>query len=660
MIFDNKIDKKTFISKTAIYILAILGFFAAWNFLGSDNAFVGVAIVHGATMLFDKDLTANPFKNMGKFFVIYLYIGIFPFLASLNIYIGLIINFLALFFITYSLVYDLKKSIWAPFVLGYLFLLVNPIPISDLPKRLLGLSLGSLFLIITQLIVNKNKSKKVLQKSLRDLVFEVSSKIILLSRGENLTKEEKKISSAIENIVNIINERKSNYFYINSIDNIRLNFSLYMERLNYSLYELTHNLDDDLYRAFLIDLSILLNKILLFVEEDKADEMIIKEIDFFTSSYEKLLSYDYSAYEIIQNISMLRFSINNFNEVKDEHRKSKDLNNYLKISKKSAFQSILKLNFNANSIKFSYAFRLSFLISVSYFVVQYFKIPFGEWITITLYAVVQPYAENSKERFLQRFIGTTGGILLFVFIILVFHSSAIQIIIFLILYYVYMFLKDYDKKIICITAIVLGVFFMLGKNPYEAIFYRFFFMAVGIFIGYLGTKYIMPFDSEVALGNFTDTYCKLSEEMLNEGFEKKIDLSLLNTLSDKIFIGKLLEDKLILNNSNVNSTIINQFVYNERILNNNIYFLFFSLYNYSFNSEEIDGFKKSLKEIYEKTLNKNYKEDELLELLKERVKVTFSTLEDAKSKLISINIYRILLRFEISNSLSKEIKKQLN
>ncbi|WP_055070922.1 FUSC family protein [Clostridium massiliamazoniense] len=660
IIFDNKIDKKTFISKSIIYILAITTFFAFWDFLGADNAFVGVAIVHGATMLFDTDLTVNPFKNIAKFFVIYLYIGIFPFLASLNIYIGFFINFFALFFITYSLVYDLKKSIWAPFVLGYLFLLINPIPVTALPKRLLGLSLGSLFLVLTQLIINKNKSQNKLRKTLKLLVGDVSNKINLLIENEKLDKSDSKVSTYIETIVNTINERKSTDLCISNIDNIRLNFSLYIERLNYSLYDLEHNLDDDLYRAFLLDLSLLLQDLLSFIEDDKADEKLILEIELFTSSYQKLLNYNYSAFEIIQNMAMLKFSIKNFNDSKIKDKSLLNLNTYLSLPKKLKFKNMFKLNFTTTSLRFTYAFRLSFLISVSCFVVGFFKIPFGNWITITLYAVVQPYAENSRERFTQRFIGTVGGIALFVVITLAFHSPYIKIILFLALYYIYMFLKDYDKKIICITAIVLGVFFMMGKNPYETIFYRFLFMTLGIFIGYLGTKYIMPFDNKTALRNFTSQYYKLSEDMLRLGLNHKCDYELLEKLSDKIFISKLLEDKIILNNSNLDYKIINQFVYNQRTLNNNIYFLFFYLYNLPNKDELIKEFKSKLKFIYKTNITEEYNEEIFVKELKEKIKTTFDSLEDPTYKIISINIYRILLRFKISNSLENKIRNSLN
>ena len=61
----------------------------------------------------------------------------------------------------------------------------------------------------------------------------------------------------------------------------------------------------------------------------------------------------------------------------------------------------------------------------------------------------------------------------------------------------------------------------------------------------------MPFDNKTSLRNFTNQYYKLSEDMLRLGLNHKCDYKLLEQLSDKIFVSKLLEDKIILNNSNL-------------------------------------------------------------------------------------------------------------
>ena len=555
----------------------------------------------------------------------------------------------------YVLFYDFKTTILPPFLFAYLILLKDPVSITDLPVRLLGLVIGAFFLIASQFILNRNSSKKALRSNLTGLVKEISIKIDALINNKNIRYDYVNVEKYIDNIVTIINERKDNLFYIGNIDSIRLNFALYVERLNYSLDELYHPTNDELYKKFLKDLEKVMSKIIKFIETEDAIFLLILEIDEFTEKYENLLSSNYSIYEIIQNMAMLRFSLSNF-ENETENRKFK-ISNYIPLPGALKLKNILHLNFNFKSLKFTYAFRLSFLISVSYFVVKFLNLPFGYWVTITLFAVVQPYAETSKQRFLLRFKGTIIGILIFMIITFFIPYLPIRVAIYLFLYYMYVFFKGYDSKIACLTPIVLGVFVLLGDNAYETTFYRFIYMAIGILIGYLGTKYLFPYNTIDSLKNFIKAYINLSEDTITYAFKEKIDRDLLKELNNRLLRGKLYEDKIMLNNSNNNIQYIKEFVYNQRILMNNIYFLFYSLYNNPFDEKVINKFKKQL-EYMDKTNSReyiNYDEEIFLRQVKSMNKNTFDNVESYEGKLILINLYRIYSRFQISKNLAERI-----
>ena len=656
-IIKNKlnIDTNNVIPKTLIYVLGIVMFFSYWHFFGVSNAIVGFLIVNVSAMLFQKDLTSSPFKNIIKFLLIYLFIGVFSFLAAYNIYIGFFINFFTIFFMVYTLFYDFKTTILPPFLLSYLILLKDPVSITALPVRLLGLAIGAFFLIASQFILNHNRSEKDLRNNLIGLVKEISLKIDALINNKDIRYDYVNVEKYIDNIVTIINERKDNFFYMGNVDNIRLNFALYVERLNYSLDELYHPANDKIYKKFLKDLEKVMNKIIKFIETEDAIFLLMLEIDELTEKYQNVLSSNYSIYEIIQNMAMLKFSLSNF-ENETKNRKFK-ISNYIPLPKSLKLKNIMHLNFNFKSLKFTYAFRLSFLIAGSYFAVKFLNIPFGYWITITLFAVIQPYAENSKQRFLLRFKGTIIGIIIFMIITLFIPYLPIRVAIYLSLYYIYLFLNQYDSKVACITPIVLGVFVLLGDNAYQTTFYRFIYMAIGILIGYLGTKYLFPYNTIDSLKNFIKSYINLSEETITYAFKKNIDENLLKELNNRLLQGKLYEDKIMLNNSNNNIKYVKDFAYNQRILMNNIYFLFYSLYKTPFDEKAINKFKKQLEHMY-KTNSRyyiNYDEEIFLRKVKSINKNTINKVESFEGKLILINLYRIYSRFQISKNLAERI-----
>ena len=652
-ILKNKINTNKLGPKTTVYLLGVVVFFIFWYFFGTTNALIGFVLIHASIMLFNKDLTANPIKNIFKFAFTYFCVGIFSFIATQNMYLGFIINFSVIFFICYAFFYNLKTSIWAPFIFTYLILLHNSISVSELPVRLIGLSLGSLFIIGSQFIINRHRARHDLKANFQSLIKEISMKVHLLVNNKDFKNQYNDAEKYIEKIVTIINDRRDDIFYLNNLDNIRLNFALYIERLNFSINALYHDTSDKLYVDFLLDLSISINKINNFMQRENSSSILIKELDEFTKNYGKLLSYNYSAYEMIQNISMLRFAVVNF--ANNKGKEKTNIINYFKISKILIVKDIIKLNFNFKSLRFAYAFKFAFLLSASFFFAKFLHLQYGYWITATLFAVLRPRSEVSNERGILRFKGTVVGVLIFVLIDLSILHTPVRIIIFLILYYFFLLFKSYDFKIACITPMVLTLLTLMGRNPYETSIFRLIYMAIGLIIAYFATKYFLPFNSKDALKKHMKAYYNLSKEMLNFEYNSLINEVKLKDLYNKLLLGKLYEDKIILNNEATKINCVKDFVYNQRILLNNIYFLFYSLHRAPINDVTLNNFKNAIASIYDNSKGSiNYDEDALLNKISYNIKNNFKDIKTYEEKMISVNICRVILRLQRSKNLIKE------
>lgn len=222
----------------------------------------------------------------------------------------------------------------------------------------------------------------------------------------------------------------------------------------------------------------------------------------------------------------------------------------------------------------------------------------------------------------------------------------------------YLFINGYDNKMACITAMILGLFTLLGDNAYQTTFYRFIYMSIGIIIGYLGTKYLFPYSTLDSLRSFTRNYFNLSKETITYAFNSKIDDGLFKELNDRLLKGKLYEDKILLNNSNNNISYIKDFTYNQRILMNNIYFLFYSLYDNPIDNETLNIFKIQLNDMCKTSSRSHidYDEEAFLKKMRLEIKNSFNTIDSYQNKLILVNLYRIYLRLEISKNLGERIK----
>lgn len=661
----QKVLKNEYFLKTIIFILGVIVFLSYWFFLGNINAFVGVALVKGALTLLNKDLTANPIKNSLIFLVAFLYIGIFSYIATFNIFLGLFINFFALFFITYNFVSDLTMSIWIPFVLGYLYLLVKPVNyFYEFKERLIALAVGSLFIIISQLILNKDKSKDKIKSNFILLLDSILNEISTLKNEDILEtkrlKESKeyrlenknlKVTTYLDSIVATIYNRRTSFFYIDDNDSILLNLSVCLERLSNSInkIKLTNCSKEE---EFLSDLVNLINEMKIYIKKDNYYSKFTIDIESFSNKYSKYFKDNYSFYDILQNIEMLKFSLTNLIDLKNKKRVK--IKNVFSSFNKFKIKNIFKYNFR-KSIKFTYAFRLSFLLSVSYFIVELFKIPEGKWITFTIFTVVQPYIEDSQKRFTKRFKGTIVGIIIFSLIDIFVGGFYLEVFIFAIFYYIYSIQSDFTIKTICTTTVSLGVFSIITNAPASGDFYRFIFMVIGILIGYIGSKYIFPYSLKDSIDMLSKQYYKISLNMVYKGCKEKINAKLTTYIDEQVLLSKLFESKIIINNSTYKLKCVNEFVYNQRFLNNDMYYLYFYIFKNKIKSNIIEDFKFNLSKAYSFNNNELILDLDEVMNLETYIKGKFSSVVDEKDKLVFITIYRILSRLEKSKKLIDEI-----
>lgn len=643
---------KELLLRTFVYILAVIVFFTYWSVLGVGTAFVGATVAKGSLVLLNKDLTANPIRSTLNILFLFIFIGVVSFVATFNLYTGLFINFFAIFFLTYNLVSNLKQSIWAAFVLGYLYLLIEPCTIHTLGPRLLGLAIGALFVMLTQFILNKNKSRDKLNNNISTLINEISLKLKDILDGKNPEDNKFKVSNTIDDIVSIVYNKRIDPYFIRGKDNIILNVSLYMERLDYLIKELNLDLTIDLNKSFILDLFNLMNVLSENINSNSNKDVILIKLNDFNEKYKEKASDNYYLYEILQNLSMLMLSFKN-TSASNYSRKDMILNRKLR----KRIHDFSKFKIDKNSIRFTYAFRFSLVLSLSYFISKRFNIPQGDWIMFTLFAVVQPFVSDSKKRFSKRFTGTLYGIVIFAITYFLVDSIIVKGIIFVAIYYIYVIATDYSIKTTCTTSVSLGLFAILTHDPSHGILYRFSFMGIGVIVGYLATRFIFPYSLKNSMIKLMENYNQLSKEILAFTFSHQTDKSFFNILNEKIFISKLYETKIVRNNTISEFKNIKEFIYNQRILNNTIYFFVFSLQNHN-----IDLDNKRLLEIKDDVYKisstfsvENYNEDELLLLFKNLSKDKFKNLKTTSEKLAFINIYRILIRMEISNYLVKKI-----
>lgn len=126
--------------------------------------------------------------------------------------------------------------------------------------------------------------------------------------------------------------------------------------------------------------------------------------------------------------------------------------------------------------------KMTLGLTIAMFLINYFNIQKGMWISITVMSLTQPHFHITKERIKHRSLGTIIGFILYLLIFGGLIPTQFLGIITALLAYIYTFIKNYYIQIIFITINSLNAAKGIFNTSYQAGIYRLSFIFLGIII----------------------------------------------------------------------------------------------------------------------------------------------------------------------------------
>ena len=167
---------KTVIGKTLLFVIILVFISVYKKLIGDENALVAVTILVELMVLLGYKLTEEPVKNTCNLLGTSLFLAFAAYFAVENIYIGLILNFIAITGIAYFYSYTMTKSLIVPFGLQYFFMVYNFVEGELFLKRILGIVVGVVLIMSVQYVMQYilKRGEKVLEeeKATSMLAFE--------------------------------------------------------------------------------------------------------------------------------------------------------------------------------------------------------------------------------------------------------------------------------------------------------------------------------------------------------------------------------------------------------------------------------------------------------------------------------------------------------
>ncbi|MDM0469406.1 FUSC family protein [Clostridium perfringens] len=580
----------------AVLSVVLMGLYK--TIFGVENTIIGLIIVMASYAFLRLDLTSYPIYKSMIFLILNLFLAISAYISAINPFVGLIINFLILFTVSFIYTTEFKNVISYIFLLLYVYMWEYPISLDELPRRLVAMGVGVFIIIGIHILFNRRNFKKnsnnIIIRSIRNIQKEICH-IINESYKE---KENIYIDSELRKLLVLIERRNNNKFIGNNKDDIYFNIVLILERINSiinkvgkvnnkskSVIDYLNRLNHDLE-----NITLFLERKVEYIDEQKDDLSKGFTINNWTKKEYAFLE------ECTELIRLLEKNINNLYEY--NRKKSRK-----RIKVKFNLKELLIGNssLKVKHLRVAYSLKLAIAVSVIMFIVDLFKIPQGRWIVTSVYVVIQPYEEETLTKAIKRFKGTIIGVIIYISIFTFFpHIIPLELLL-LILMFFYFFQKDYDKKVVCTALMTLSLGLSRSTVGYLA-FYRFLFVIIGIVIALGINKLIFPQSIKNSIYDLKERYLELTNKLLCELksilYEDEYNENTVKLLLDcNLIESKLMENKLIAENLE-----LKDLVYKQSIILNKIrcLILFINYSNWGITSKHINVDKNLLNVIFHK------------------------------------------------------------
>lgn len=580
----------------AVLSVVLMGLYK--TIFGVENTIIGLIIAMASYAFLRLDLTSYPIYKSIIFLILNLFLAISAYISAINPFVGLIINFLILFTVSFIYTTEFKNVISYIFLLLYVYMLEYPISLDELPRRLVAMGVGVFIIIGIHILFNRRNFKKNSNSIIIRSIRNIQKEIFHIINESYRERENIYIDSELRKLLILIEGRNNNKFIENHKDNIYFNIVLILERINSIINKVgkVNSKSKDVI-DYLNSLNHDLENITLFLE--RKVECINEEKDDLSKPF-MINNWTDKEYAFLGECTeLIRLLEKNINNLYEYNRKKPRKRIKVKFNLKELL--IGNSSLKVKDLRVAYSLKLAIAVSLIMFIVDLFKIHQGRWIVTSVYVVIQPYEEETLTKAIKRFKGTIIGVIIYISVFTFFpHIIPLELLL-LILMFLYFLQKDYDKKVVCTALMTLSFGLSRSTVGYLA-FYRFLFVIIGIVIALGINKLIFPQSIKNSIYDLKERYLELTSKLLYELksilYEEEYNENTIKLLLDcNLIESKLMENKLIAENLELKDLVYKQSIILSKI---RCLILFINYSNWGISSKHINVDKNLLNVIFNK------------------------------------------------------------
>ena len=531
--------------------VAVITMFGVWILFGVKNIMIAFPIALTSTVLGRQNFYVKTFYKVIWLIILDMLIVVTSFISSLNLYTGIIINFISIFLIMYSIISQYDLTFYKPFIMLYIFTQYSTVSFSELPERLYSVLFGVAVIVLASFIKKINE-KSVLGSSIVVYINMLKEQVKNIRENHYSDELKNKCTGNMRDLTYKIYISRHRKYLTTNIGIIQFNLLINLEYLNLLLKDIAT--EKNIKEKELADIELLLDNFEKYTSGN-IDVVDLKEkVEYFINDNINKSEI----FELIGNIFMEVYK--NLKRLAEMNKR--EINKVYKQWQRSdldTFKNVFKEYFNVNSIRFKFAIRMAITLTIALLVGEFLGFYKIIWAIITIMSIMQPYYEDTITKARDRVKGNILAILVTGILINIVDNKLITILILIgALYLLYGFKEYY--KISLFAAVASICVSSLTENINVLIFLRIIYVIAGVILVLIANKIIFPYRLKDGVRQLVKKIRRYNEYLMEDSKDYLNNNKNINNIRDVIIHLMLLMQKLNLRNMQYGDEGINRFI----------------------------------------------------------------------------------------------------
>ncbi len=521
--------------------ITLLTTFGAGALFGMENMMIAFVLALGSNTLSKQNLRIKTLYKACRLILIDILIVCIAYIASLNVWFAIPINFIMIFMIIYLTVSFYNQTTYKTFMMLYVFCQYNEIALGELPSRI-AMVIFSVTIVVSTICLEQSRIKILLSPQIGKAFGLIQKQFILMKQEKWDQHISEEISYQMNDLASVIYGSSFKRYFTTLVGKVNFNFYLNISYLNFVLIEINRQ---GLYSLFTTEevkeIGYLFQGIQSYFKRQIVRAELMNALRSYLEHHPKGEGIKGELWESIYSLNK------NFKEIGEiPYSKKHTVYEEWEHSQLKHIKRTVEKYFRPQRMRINFATRMATILTIGILLAEalgFYKII---WAIIPIMSITQPYLEDTKRRRVDRLESNIIAAVIVTILLNIVHIKWFTIGILILAFYLYYAYKDYYHISLFLTIISMCLSTVqAGINT--LFFYRIIYVVIGVTVVGV-TSRLVPYRLEDGIKElineiqYVNQSLKRENELVSEG---KGDL---NTIRENVIYSAVLCQKLYLKN----------------------------------------------------------------------------------------------------------------